>query len=286
MAGRRQDSSKGGNRKDVAGAEKTGKKKKYGKLLAAALFLGGFVLPVKAAPAALTASSAVVYEQMSEESAPLQNLIQDERFEHLGDVTAEDGSLWHAVTTAGGISGYIRGDIEIRAQQTQQETPEHTESEETQGSIAVEEPEQNGAEENAEGDGEEEAEETALPQIIENNRTKTYAVEALGKKIKNRADAAGEYAAEDQRAQNEGKKNHDTDRTFLLCIIVTLFSVVGALTFHKKLRKESGKQKKDTPQEAAVKKNPLRNERKRRKSKHKRSKKHRKRQNETLQKHP
>lgn len=270
----------------MAGAEKTGKKKEYGKLLVAALFLGGSVLPVKAAPAVLDSASAVVYEQMSEASAPLQNLIQDESFEHLGDVTAEDGSLWHAVTTSGGISGYIRGDIEIRARQTQQETPEHTESEETQGPTAAEEPGQNEAGENAEGDGEEETEETALPQTIENNRTKTYAVEALGKKIKDRTDAAEGNATEDQRAQNEGKKNYDTDRTFLLCIIVTLFSVAGALTFHKKLRKESGKQKKDAPQGAAVKKNALRNERKRRKGRHKRSKKHRKRQNETLQKHP
>lgn len=321
----------------MAGTEETGKRKKYGYgrsygrrgpwgcsgaravcagcagyLLSAVLLLGGSALSAEASPASLISGSAVVYEHTSETSAPLENLIQDGSFEYLGDVTAEDGSVWHAVETAGGASGYLRGDIEIRALQTQQETPEHTENEGSagqagnganagqtgnganagqtaeEGAAAQETAGDNGAagteesedaeiEGNAEEDGERAPEETLQPQTVENNRVKTYAAEALGKKIKDRENKEAENASVERKAQDGERKSSGTDRTFLLCIIVSAFSAATAFIFLKKLKRESEKRKKNTFPEAAVKKHALKNERKRRKSRRRKNKKHGKR---------
>ena len=85
------------------------------------LLAGGRMLSVTAAPAVLDSPSAVVYEQMSEKSTPLGNLIQYGSFEYLGDVTAEDGSVWHAVRTQTGTSGYIRGDLAVSVQEGREE---------------------------------------------------------------------------------------------------------------------------------------------------------------------
>ncbi len=68
---------------------------------------------VLAAPVSLESPSAVVYEQASEGSNAVGNLIQDSTFDYQGDVTAEDGSTWHMVTMANGVSGYIRGDLAL-----------------------------------------------------------------------------------------------------------------------------------------------------------------------------
>ena len=74
---------------------------------------GPFLLLVKAEPATLRSPDAIVYEQTSEESNAVGNLVEGGSFDYIGDVTAEDGSVWHQITTAGGVSGYIRGDREI-----------------------------------------------------------------------------------------------------------------------------------------------------------------------------
>lgn len=274
-----------------------------GYLLSAALLLGGSALSAEASPASLISGSAVVYEHTSETSTPLENLIQDGSFEYLGDVTAEDGSVWHAVETAGGVSGYLRGDIEIRALQTQQETPEHTENEGNagqagnganagqtaeEGAAAQEMAGDNGAagteesedaeiEGNAEEDGEGASEETLQLQTVENNRVKTYAAETLGKKIKDRENMEAENAGAERKAQDGERQSSGTDRTFLLCIIVSVFSAATAFVFLKKLERESEKRKKNAFPEAAVKKHALKNERKRRKSRRRKNKKRGKR---------
>lgn len=79
----------------------------------AAVSAGFFTLPALAAPASLTSPDATVYEQTSEESNPLGSLVEGSLFEYIDDITAEDGSVWHQVITAGGVSGYIRGDREM-----------------------------------------------------------------------------------------------------------------------------------------------------------------------------
>lgn len=284
-----------------------------GYLLSAALLLGGSALSAEASPASLTSGSAVVYEHTSETSAPLENLIQDGTFEYLGDVTAEDGSVWHAVKTAGGASGYISGDIEIRALQTQQETPEHTGNEgnagqagnganarqmgneanagqtgeqgapaaqETageNGAAGTEESEDAETEGNAEDDGEGAPEETLQPRTVENNRVRTYAAEALGKKIKDRENKEAENAGAERKAQDGERKSSGTDRTFLLCIMVSVLSAATAFIFLKKLERESEKRKKNAFPEAAVKRHALKNERKSRKSRRRKNRKHGKR---------
>lgn len=73
---------------------------------------------VLAAPASLESSSAVVYEQASEGSNAVGNLIQDSTFDYLGDETAEDGSVWHRIVMANGVSGYIRGDMVLSPVET------------------------------------------------------------------------------------------------------------------------------------------------------------------------
>lgn len=93
---------------------------RYGKRLrlfsraaGAAVCAWSLVLPVKAESAALKSPSAVVYEMPDEQSSPVGNLVKDSPFEYAGDVTAEDGSTWHQVVTAGGVSGYILGETEL-----------------------------------------------------------------------------------------------------------------------------------------------------------------------------
>lgn len=82
-------------------------------LSAGVLWLAVGNIAALAAPASLSSSSAVVYEQTSEGSNAVGNLIQDSTFDYLGDVTAEDGSVWHMVTMTNGVSGYIRGDLAL-----------------------------------------------------------------------------------------------------------------------------------------------------------------------------
>ncbi len=79
-----------------------------------------FTLSVKAEPAALRSPDATVYEQTSEESSPVGNLVEGGSFEYIGDVTAEDGSVWRQITTANGITGYIKGDREIETGMAQE----------------------------------------------------------------------------------------------------------------------------------------------------------------------
>lgn len=74
---------------------------------------GGFSLSVQAAPATLKAPDATVYEQANEGSNAVGSLVEGNSFEYIGDVTAEDGSVWHQITTANGATGYIRGDREL-----------------------------------------------------------------------------------------------------------------------------------------------------------------------------
>lgn len=83
-------------------------------VLALVLTVGGlFSLSVKSEPATLRSPDATVYEQTSEGSNPIGNIVEGGSFEYIGDVTAEDGSMWHQITTTGGVIGYIRGDREI-----------------------------------------------------------------------------------------------------------------------------------------------------------------------------
>lgn len=74
---------------------------------------GCFLLPAEAAPATLKSPDATVYEQADEDSNAVGSLVEGSSFEYTGDVTAEDGSVWHQVTTANGATGYIRGDREL-----------------------------------------------------------------------------------------------------------------------------------------------------------------------------
>ena len=82
----------------------------------AALLTAGnesLMLTVYAEPAALRSAEATVYEQAGEGSNPVGNLVEGSTFDYIGDVTAEDGSVWHQITTSNGTTGYIRGDREI-----------------------------------------------------------------------------------------------------------------------------------------------------------------------------
>lgn len=87
---------------------------------------GSFLLAAKAAPAVLSSPDATVYEQADEGSNAVGNLVEGSSFEYIGDVTAEDGSIWRQITTASGAAGYIKGDREIEV--GEEPSPENQES--------------------------------------------------------------------------------------------------------------------------------------------------------------
>lgn len=116
-----------------------------GIVLVMALILGGpFTLSVKAEPATLRSPDATVYEQTSEGSNLVGNLVEGGSFEYIGDVTAEDGSVWHQITTAGGVNGYIRGDREMEVGAAQEPAPEDQGEPENPGNQEGQAPEGNG----------------------------------------------------------------------------------------------------------------------------------------------
>ena len=183
-----------------------------------------FTLSVKTEPAALRSPDATVYEQTSEESSPVGNLVEGGFFEYIGDVTAEDGSVWRQITTANGITGYIKGDREIETGMAQEPAPENQggqessdEEDDFSGENASEESREAGQDQGetsgqAEGEaaegGEEEAAEdregdnaeapeeedtqesgiTAFP--MQNGQAKKYVVDSA-QKIKERTDGEG-----------------------------------------------------------------------------------------------
>lgn len=126
---------------------------RYMVCMAAGVWAGSFTLYVKAEPAILTSPDAAVYEQADEDSGPVGNLVEGSVFEYLGDVTAQDGSVWHQIQTAGGTAGYIRGDKEIEKGQE----GEALEEQDRRQSSAVDEkesvPEENGTEESGQEEG-------------------------------------------------------------------------------------------------------------------------------------
>ena len=61
---------------------------------------GPFLLLVQAEPATLRSPDATVYEQTNEGSNAVGNLVEGGSFDYIGDVTAEDGSVWHQITTS------------------------------------------------------------------------------------------------------------------------------------------------------------------------------------------
>lgn len=108
-------------------------------------------LYVQAAPASLAASEAVVYEQTDEGSSPVGNLVEGSTFEYIGDVTAEDGSVWRQITTVNGATGYIKGDLEIVKGEEEPPAEGQEVSTEENNSPA---PAENGPEEGGESVGE------------------------------------------------------------------------------------------------------------------------------------
>jgi len=147
--------------------------------ITAALACSGiFMLQAQAAPARLRSADAAIYEQANEGSNTVGNLVEGSTFEYVGDVTAEDGSVWHQVTTASGAAGYIKGDREIEAVEEEpvpeqegqegapegQGNPESQEAPEGEGGNGDTAPEGNGpaegdavAEENRDGEADTQA---------------------------------------------------------------------------------------------------------------------------------
>lgn len=216
---------------------------------AAYVWIRSFTLSVQAAPAALTSPDATVYEQTDEGSSQVGNLVEGSTFEYLGDVTAEDGSVWHQVTTAGGVNGYIRGDKEIEITAEEEAASEEQGGQEAStgenagepagnmpadggenaGENTGEMPGENGGgeerteegagEELEEGIGEELEEDNAAAVInMQNNREKSYVLDPSGK-IKERETAAGP----DSGIQNGSRMKAGIDMPLILGILVIVF---------------------------------------------------------------
>jgi len=189
--GRRLGKNKPGRKMDRAGYKKivSGFMGTAGAvcITAAVACSGIFMVPAQAAPARLRSAEAAIYEQANEGSNTVGNLVEGSTFEYVGDVTAEDGSVWHQVTTASGAAGYIKGDREIEAVEEEpapegqegqaapegQGNPESQEAPEGEGGNGDTAPEGNGpaegdavAEENRDGeaDGDGGGEEAGIPE--------------------------------------------------------------------------------------------------------------------------
>lgn len=163
---------------------------------------GDLSLSADAASATLKAQDAVVYEQPDEESSPVGNLVEGSSFEYAGDVTAEDGTVWHQVATADGISGYIKGDLEMEIGE-EEAFPEGQDISEADSGAEADNP----------------SEESDI-HSMQNNRTKSYVLDGSDK-IKKK----GNPAKEDGAASNPASANAAAgiDTTLLFSIAVVLF---------------------------------------------------------------
>jgi len=226
-----------------------------------------------AAPASLESSSAVIYGQAGEGSNAVGNLIQGSTFDYLGDVTAEDGSTWHKITTANGVTGYIRGDLalstaddgkaraDLGEENRERETGSGAENEEENGAgadngeaaagdsvAAGETPEEA---ENAEGEdagyNTSEANDTneddnALENIAElvyaaeHTREKTYASDVSGTRIKQ---AQGVKESEERQETSEAAAFPGRlDFTLVFSGAVLACSLLAVAFFYRKIKKE------------------------------------------------
>lgn len=203
---------------------------RYMVCMAAGVWAGSFTLYVKAEPAILTSPDAAVYEQADEDSSPVGNLVEGSVFEYLGDVTAQDGSVWHQIQTAGGTAGYIRGDKEIEKEQEEDiegtgqptakapaEDGEGNEDRETTGNGETAD-EAEGEEADEAEDGINKDYEPISNEPVQNNRSKKYSLNAAAK-IKER-----ENGREiDTGAESAKRKNTGVDLTLIIGMAVIFF---------------------------------------------------------------
>lgn len=203
---------------------------RYMVCMAAGVWAGSFTLYVKAEPAILTSPDAAVYEQADEDSSPVGNLVEGSVFEYLGDVTAQDGSVWHQIQTAGGTAGYIRGDKEIEKEQEEDiegtgqptakapaEDGEGNEDRETTGNGETAD-EAEGEEADEAEDGINKDYEPISNEPVQNNRSKKYSLNATAK-IKER-----ENGREiDTGAESAKRKNTGVDLTLIIGMAVIFF---------------------------------------------------------------
>lgn len=221
---------------------------------------GCFLLPVQATPATLKSPDATVYEQTSEGSNAVGSLVEGSSFEYIGDVTAEDGSVWHQVTTANGASGYIRGDreLELREEEPVPESQEGQNEPEGQDAPAEdggdtapagnEPPEGNAPEDNGdgtpeEGGGEEEenpgdGEPIAAARNLHNEQAKKYVMDTSAK-VKEK----GSLAEINAGARNMESKKAGIDTTLVTGMAVVFLcvgTVILCLSRMRKLKWETG----------------------------------------------
>lgn len=270
------------------------RKRKYGKgllhALGAVLFLGGYALTAEAAPAVLNAESAVVYEQTSETSAPLGNLVQGGSFEYLGDVTAEDGSVWHAVTIQGGAAGYIRGDAAIEQKNTEEQQADPPAQEVQTGEAGGEgaatqeaaeqeaiagEADRENAGENAVEEIPGETQEGMEPQqvqTVQNNRKRIYASQSLGQKLKETGNTGEPISVTEKEEWNVKKGDSKFDITFIFCIVTAVVSAAAACLFIARLRRGEGKTKRHALTGSLSVRSNRRDGKKKRKSKRRKNK--------------
>lgn len=75
--------------------------------IAASLIFDG--KQVLASPVVLDSMSVIIYEDMTENSMPIGNLVQGNAFELNGSIVSEDGQSWYEISV-NGLQGYIMGD--------------------------------------------------------------------------------------------------------------------------------------------------------------------------------
>lgn len=232
-----------------------------------------FTMFVEAAPATLRSSDATIYDQTNEGSNAIGNLVEGSNFEYVGDVTAEDGSIWHQITTSSGATGYIRGDREIEIGEEEPVTEGQGEENVPKGEPGAEEQNESTGEggdrasaenepeegeervpEQADGNGEEGANEDtsdednqaseeeqeedgaveALGHSMENNRSKSYSLE-LTERVKER-DNLALVTDENVVSAKSVNKADKLDKTVILGIAIMLFCGITVYFLERRVK--------------------------------------------------
>lgn len=196
--------------------------------------MGSFTLSVQAAPATLVSLDATIYEQADEGSSPVGNLVEGSTFEYIGDVTAADGSVWHQITTTGGVNGYIRGDREIEAGTEEpapegQGEPEAAPEDNPDGSN----PDGNDPDGNDPDRSSPEENNPLQAADMQNNQQKKYVLDPSEKiKVKDRES----FMALDTDVLSEKSTRAGIDKTLYVSMAVVLFCVVMVHICLKRMR--------------------------------------------------
>lgn len=199
---------------------------------------------VSAAPAMLQSTSALVYEETAEGSAPIANLVQGNTFELNGSIAAGDGSQWFSITLSDGRTGYIKGDAAVGIPDTVLAGVGDAAGEDARDADEADEAldaQEETTEESGSGEEELTTEETgeSTPQVA-GRQAKTYAISADARRIRLGEGQAGEDPEKWEEALGENR-TFTLDGTVFVLFGTALLSLAAMAFCYRRLRRISGR---------------------------------------------